>query len=564
MAGQHPSFDADIQQALQVLDRLGTPALRIAPDGHATLNPRWHALAGVSVAAHWSTLLAPDYRTDCAAWLEEARRSDTATLKECQILGPDGRRHWCLLKLAAWHGAASGHWICEAIDLAAPKQREHALQDEVHARVQMLDVSTDCIKLIDRQGRLVHMNKTGRRALGVAPHGPLGMTWMSLLPEDVHPAATAALDDALAGHPIRFQGRFKSSQLGEMRWDNMLTPLRTAEGDVRAVLCVSREVTAEQRAMESLRENEERLAIAARVGGLGIWDYDIRNDVLHCDESWYRIMGRDPSPPIRTIGELRPLIHPEDVEHATEISRTPADLIATDNDYSITFRIVRPNGDVRWVRSLAYVAEDDGRAVRAVGFVADITDAWRGELALRDANRALEEEKTSLARALLEDPLTGISNRRHMDSELARICVHATESRRPVCVGMIDVDRFKQFNDRYGHPAGDAALRKIASALQGVARRADLIARYGGEEFAFVLPGTADPAPVMDKFLAVVADLAITHEDSPTGLLSISCGAVVSLTAAETPLQLLQASDEALYEAKLAGRDRYVVRTGER
>ncbi|MCR6625285.1 MAG: GGDEF domain-containing protein [Pseudoxanthomonas sp.] len=119
---------------------------------------------------------------------------------------------------------------------------------------------------------------------------------------------------------------------------------------------------------------------------------------------------------------------------------------------------------------------------------------------------------------------------------------------------------FKQFNDRYGHLAGDAALKRIAKALQGVARRSDLVARYGSEEFAFVLADAADPSAIMDKFLDAVAGLAIPHEDSPTGRLSISGGVVVSLSATESPKQLIQASDEALYEAKLGGRDRFVVR----
>lgn len=138
--------------------------------------------------------------------------------------------------------------------------------------------------------------------------------------------------------------------------------------------------------------------------------------------------------------------------------------------------------------------------------------------------------------------------------------MHANETGQSLCVGMIDVDRFKQFNDRYGHPAGDAALKRIAVALQHVIRRSDLVARYGGEEFAFVLSGVADPAPIMEKFLGAVSGLSIPHEDSPTGRLSISCGVVVSPSAAETPRQLIQKSDEALYDAKLRGRDRYVIR----
>src|SRR5690606_22510750 len=95
--------------------------------------------------------------------------------------------------------------------------------------------------------------------------------------------------------------------------------------------------------------------------------------------------------------------------------------------------------------------------------------------------------------------------------------------------------------------------------LHAVARRSDFIARYGGEEFAFVFPGVRDPAALLARFREAIADLAIPHEDSPTGYLTVSCGCVVFEASAKlSPQRLLAASDQALYEAKTSGRDRYV------
>lgn len=554
--------DLDPGVLLASLDALGIAAAVTTADGTI-----------VQLGRTWRDVLAPDEATGSIAWdrLVPASHLDalhawlaphdaTSAPLECPLLHASGTTRWHQLHRQRVSSGATHLWICHATDIGALKRREALLHDKASLQAQMLDVSVDCIKLITPDGCLIHLNKAGRLALGVSAQESLGKRWSSLLPEEVREDAEAARADAAAGRTSRFPGRSVSDAMGEQFWDNLLTPVQDDDGVTRSILCVSREVTAERRAVQTLRENEERLAMAAKVGGLGIWDYDIASDRLHCDASWYRIMGRDPGDAIRSIEDFRPLIHPEDVDRATDVGRTASDLLAGDLDYSITFRIVRPNGDIRWVRSLAYLEEKEGQAVRAVGFVADITDAWRGELALRDANRALEEEKTSLARKVLEDPLTGISNRRHLDSELARIRVHAHETGQPLCVGLIDVDRFKQFNDHYGHLAGDAALKRIATALQGVTRRTDLVARYGGEEFAFVLAGAPDPGAIMDKFLDAVAGLAIPHEDSPTGLLSISGGVVVSLSASESPKHLIQASDEALYEAKQAGRNRFVVR----
>lgn len=435
-------------------------------------------------------------------------------------------------------------------------QREAALRD-------MLNVSMDCIKLIDLDGNLVRINRAGSVALNVAEQPSPPVPWLPLLPEEVRTEGEAALLVARTGVPVRFPGYSITGDGRFRRWDNMLTPILDGEGRTTSILCVSRDVTALHDAVEQRRESEERLAIAARVGGLGVWDYDIRNDLLYCDEHWYRIMGRDPMRPIRSIGEFRPFIHPDDADKVTEVRRTAGELMASNQDYSVVFRIVRPDGEVRWLRSLAYLQHEGGEPSRAIGFVTDITEARRGEAALRDANRALEDERLSLARKVLEDPLTGIANRRHLDGELARICAHADGSREPLCIGMVDVDRFKQFNDRYGHLEGDAALRRIAAALQSIARQSDFVARYGGEEFTFVLPGTADPVPFLERFAAAVAALAIPHADSPTGFLTASCGAIVAPRGNLSPQRLLRMGDEALYAAKQGGRDRYVVRVVE-
>jgi diguanylate cyclase (GGDEF)-like protein/PAS domain S-box-containing protein len=443
----------------------------------------------------------------------------------------------------------------------APRGRARAARGRVAGHVRR---ERGLHQAIDLDGHLVRINRAGSLALCVPEQPSPPPPWLSLLPEELREDGEAALAIARTGVPARFPG-FSLGEDGRMRhWDNLLNPILGADGRTDSILCISRDVTSLHEAIQQRHESEERLAIAARVGGLGVWDYDIRNDRLYCDESWYRIMGRNRNSPIRSLAEFKPFIHPDDVEKATEVPRTAAELIASNQDYSIEFRIVRPDGEVRWIRSLAYLQQEGGIPSRAVGFVSDITDAMHGERELRDANRALESERLSLARKILEDPLTGIANRRQLDDELARMCAQANESGEPLCIGMVDVDRFKQFNDRHGHLDGDTALRRIASALQSVARQSDCIARYGGDEFTFLLPGTGDPKPFLERFVAAVAALAIPHADSPTGRLTVSCGAVAPVGGAPlSPQRLLQLGDEALYEAKQAGRDRFVVRVVE-
>lgn len=553
-----------------LLELLQSPACLLDGAGSVMhLNAAWRERASLAGTGDerisWTQLIHPEDRYAALSQFRSATMTRERTDFECRLQDGRGKARWFLLGLQPLDEGLAGDcgWLCTGTDIHKLKRREMDLERRASIQTDMLNISVDCIKLISLDGMLVHMNKAGCHALGVPEDSAFGMPWLPLLPEDVRTAGEQALASVRAGVFARFPGRSVLPGQKAQHWDNMLAPVMSAGGQVTAILCVSREVTAEHEALESLRENQERLAIAVGVGGLGIWDYDIGRDELHCDDVWYRIMGRDPGCPIGSIAEFRPFVHPEDADRATEVVQTAAELIAMERDYAIMFRIVRPNGDIRWVRSAACLVQDmSGNPVRAVGFVVDITDAWRGELALRDANRALEEEKTSLARQSLEDPLTGIANRRHLDSELARICIHAGETGEALCVGMIDVDHFKAYNDRYGHLEGDAALRKIASALKSVARQSDFVARFGGEEFTFVLTDMRNPEPVLDRFISTVAELAIAHADSATGCLTVSCGCVVFSSCGNlSPISLLEASDEALYEAKMAGRNRHIIRS---
>jgi diguanylate cyclase (GGDEF)-like protein len=189
------------------------------------------------------------------------------------------------------------------------------------------------------------------------------------------------------------------------------------------------------------------------------------------------------------------------------------------------------------------------------------------------ASVAYMHEKTSRLRFLeagllhemvARDGLTGIQNRRMFDQHIQRVWQQAVRETERVAVLLIDVDCFKDYNDRYGHQAGDECLRAVAASLSQCARRPlDFVARYGGEEFAMVLFEASREyvAEVSTRIQRSIAELNIPHEaSSVAGRLTVSVGAAFILpSAGRTCEGLIQLADEALYSAKEQGRNRVVV-----
>lgn len=173
--------------------------------------------------------------------------------------------------------------------------------------------------------------------------------------------------------------------------------------------------------------------------------------------------------------------------------------------------------------------------------------------------RKLDSANRELTRLSAVDGLTGIANRRQFDEALLREWRRCLREREPLSLLMVDVDYFKQYNDGYGHQAGDECLKTVAATLRGKLRRpADIVARYGGEEFAAVLPDTAQEGAVRvaESMSSAIQQLGIPHEGSVFGSLTVSVGVatLVPLQVEGLP-RLLGAADWALYEAKREGRN---------
>ncbi|TCL70443.1 PleD family two-component system response regulator [Rhizobium sp. BK251] len=175
-----------------------------------------------------------------------------------------------------------------------------------------------------------------------------------------------------------------------------------------------------------------------------------------------------------------------------------------------------------------------------------------------DRLRASVKETIELA---VTDALTGLNNRRYLDSHLKALFKRATVRGRPLSVLITDIDRFKLVNDTYGHDAGDEVLREFAGRIRSTVRGADLACRFGGEEFVIVMPDTPEDvaASVAERLRSSVESMPFVLRSSGQALnLTASFGLSSRAIAIETPEQLMKQADRALYEAKKTGRNRVV------
>jgi diguanylate cyclase (GGDEF)-like protein len=186
----------------------------------------------------------------------------------------------------------------------------------------------------------------------------------------------------------------------------------------------------------------------------------------------------------------------------------------------------------------------------------------------------LVEERTSqlqkandhLQRLSYSDSLTGIANRRHFEEVLEVEWRRASRTTSPLVLLMLDIDRFKGYNDAFGHRAGDECLARVAKILdESLQRAGDLVARYGGEEFVALLTNTDEPggAGVAERLRSAVERLGIKRSDDPVQVVTISIGVAAGIPG-QVPSHevLLRAADKALYEAKHAGRNRIGTASG--
>jgi diguanylate cyclase (GGDEF)-like protein/PAS domain S-box-containing protein len=305
------------------------------------------------------------------------------------------------------------------------------------------------------------------------------------------------------------------------------------------------------------RESARRFEFGLKGADLGLWEWSLAADALVVNEREWQMLGYpQQATPLKAADWMR-LIHPDDA--AAVQAAYDAHVRGDAPTYRVEHRMRHRDGGWIWVLDHAMVMERDadGKPLRLVGTHLDITARVQAEQEMKRMNAQLEALS-------LTDGLTGVGNRRRFDQTLGSEWMRAQRQQEPLAILMIDVDHFKRYNDHYGHQAGDECLRQVAQAVSSSLRQPlEQVMRYGGEEFAVLLMAAdaTGGAVVAQRCLDAVVRARIPHEASPVGpMVSISIGVASMVPHSNNSAeQLLHCADQALYQAKQAGRARFMV-----
>lgn len=309
---------------------------------------------------------------------------------------------------------------------------------------------------------------------------------------------------------------------------------------------VQAELSERKRVELALRESEERYALATQGANDGIWDWDLRSNQIYFSARWKGMLGFRENEIPDQPQEWMNRIHPDDLEKvkqalALHIQGVTAHL-------ECEYRMKHKDGSYRWVltRGLA-VRQVDGKATRIAGSQTDIT--------LRKATEA------RLRYDAFFDRLTGMANRSQLVDRLKIVMERARQHKDYLfAILFLDLDQFKNVNDRFGHPFGDKLLVQIGAMLKSLLRPNDLVARLGGDEFVILLDDIHHPQVASASAERVLINFRKPIEVENHRLyLSTSIGVVLWDELYQSPEELLQDADIAMYAAKRAGKARYKV-----
>ncbi|MFM7533462.1 MAG: putative bifunctional diguanylate cyclase/phosphodiesterase [Rubrivivax sp.] len=293
----------------------------------------------------------------------------------------------------------------------------------------------------------------------------------------------------------------------------------------------------------AVRENEERMRLAAQAAHFGVLDYDLVRGTSYWSIETRRIFGLAADQPVSPPGEVPPVVHPDDVSLVREAHARAIDP-AGSGELESKHRVIRPDGTLRWVQCSGRTQfEGDGparRAVRMHGVFLDVT--------------AQEQARQQIDFLAFHDPLTSLPNRVLGLERLQQAIGSASRHQSQIALLYLDLDKFKYVNDTHGHALGDLLLKSVARRLAGCLRAEDTLFRLSGDEFMIVLANVKGANQVTNACERILKRHVEPFDLDGIQILTSFCvGAVLYPQDGMSGEMLMRNADMALYEAKKSG-----------
>ena len=486
--------------------------------------------------------------------------------------------------------------VANAIDIAGQSRAE----EQASMLLQAVQNSSDLIGITNCAGEFTFVNKAVLKLTGRRPEELIGKHFGTIF----SPRNPAALIEDVGTKGFETEGWKGDCLL--LRHDGTdlavfgnIGPVKDKEGRVTGTFGIARDISERKEKEDALREAHEKLNAALDKLKTQAQDAATLSELVDMLQSCQNLEQAYEV----TANALQGVLHStRGALCVTSPSRDVVEVVGSWGNVSATEKAFRPDDCWALRRGKVHHVKDTASPLRcghvskslANGYVC-VPLAAQGETlgvlyvenvphpadsavgARPDRAEVLERQATAVGERIslalanirlrevlrgqsIQDPLTGLYNRRFMEESLERELRRALRGKQQVALMMLDIDHFKRFNDTFGHQAGDALLRALGNLLKESTRGQDVACRYGGEEFAFILAGASLGAARKRAELvrAEIKQLSVQYGGQLLGAVTVSIGIAAYPDNGESVEQILKAADGALYRAKEEGRDRII------
>jgi len=487
--------------------------------------PAWRA-----VAPDGAVLAPGDQPTGRALSTGAAQREVTVGMRR-----GDGALVWVAadaVPLREPGGAVCGV-VTALVDVTESHEAAAELRRSDDAFRLLAEQSGDVIARMDMENRYVYVSPACERVYGWRPEEMVGRPAFDFIhPDDVAGRRRLRLEllDGLEAATDEF--RVLTPDGGWIPVRGTMALLRAGDGAPRALLSTTHDMRRRRAADEALRRATEQFTSAFAHAPIGMAIVSVDGRFLRVNRALCDLVAYDEHELLAR--SFQDITHVDDLD--ADLALVEEVLRGERADYTMEKRYVRADGRVIWaLLAVSLVTDADGVPLHFISQIQDVSER-------RELERRLREQAE-------HDHLTGLYNRRRFHEELRRQIGRVARSGEPAMLAMIDLDRFKDVNDRDGHVAGDELLRAVAQALGARLRRSDILGRVGGDEFAAILVGADEEAGAAIAHMLVGA----VHEISGATPVTASVG-LARVEADDEPASVLARADEAMYAAKASGR----------